>query len=124
MIKLTDFQVGQTAYMVETLSYGKNRIHEVTVTSIGRKYVHVKAYERRLCFGVGGEDDCLQESCDSGLPATLYITREVIERKMEREALQRWFRDMNPSKLSLESLRAIKAIVDADVAAKKGEYEK
>lgn len=89
MFGLSDFKKGQKAYILER-NIGYNRpaeIIETTVTSVGRKYVHVSYFDRKYKHSECSKG--LFENADCGTPYELYITRKQAEEEIERDKLVR-----------------------------------
>lgn len=134
---IKDFKVGQTVY-VELIGNAKRGrcseelIEEWEVAKVGRKYVH--AQKKGSIFPVVFEkneyDGNFVEKTDISVDYILYASKSEIEEKFEREKLYSEIRDTFreygncPSKLSLEQLRKIKAIIeDLSISERRGYFE-
>lgn len=87
MLKLTDFKVGEKAYILY-LHRGYDRapeIFETTVKKVGKRYVTVTNMERR--FKRHGDIEGLLEHNDFGELGYLFSTREAAETEKKRDVL-------------------------------------
>lgn len=90
-MRLNDFAVGQTAYLLEGLQgrlEGTDRIKKVNVLKVGRTYVTVDDYSRR--FGLlKSRDPYLYEASPVTMAAKLFPTYDNAADEIKREALVR-----------------------------------
>ena len=89
MLELSDFKKGQKAYILErNIGYSNPaKIIETTVTSVGRKYVHVSYFDRAYKYSEHHKG--LFENVGFGTPSELFVTREQAEEEIERDELVR-----------------------------------
>lgn len=88
-LELSDFKKGQKAYILDH-NIGYNRpaeIIETTVTSVGRKYVHVSYFDR--AYKCSEHHKGLFENVGFGTSSELFVTREQAEEEIERDELVR-----------------------------------
>lgn len=120
-MKVSDFKVGQTAYVLDC-SYRKSGISKCTVKTVGRKYVTVTSggistykFEENDCY-----PNALSEVTEYGSADLLFPSKEGIERYEETRKLRRWFSAeatsfVKVNSYSLEQLRAVKEILEGGV---------
>lgn len=90
-MKLKNFTVGQTAYLLEGQQgrlEGTDRIKKVNVLKVGRVYVTIDNYGRR--FGLlGSRDPYLYEASPVAMAAKLFTTYDGAVDEIKRETLIR-----------------------------------
>lgn len=90
-MKLKNFTVGQTAYLLEAQQSrfeGTDRIRKVKVLKVGRVYVTIDDYGRR--FGLlGSRDPYLYEVSPVTVAAKLFTTYDDAVDEIKRETLIR-----------------------------------
>lgn len=126
-MNIKDYKVGQTVYVELTgnASRGKTPeqcIEEWEITSVGRKYIKAgkRAYGRiwgERTFEYRENYKRFVEKTDYCIGYVLYLTRQEIEKKHERNMLlngiEKFFRDWSkPEKLSIGQLKRIKEILE------------
>ena len=120
MYKITDFKVGQTAYIELTGNARRAKrtkeelIKECTVESIGRKYVTANGIKfKEHDYNYGG----LIEHTSYCIDYVLYPNRKAIEDKLEKEelilSLHSIFTGSRINNLSLDKLRKICEIINS-----------
>lgn len=115
---IKDFTVGQTAFMVSR-DGGENRIIELPVAKVGRRYVTVgtvlgyKFYAPDVAY-----EEFLVEKSDFGHPHLLFVTRQEAEDYLEKRVLwqdlRRRFSTTAVGKFTVAQLRAVKQIIDGE----------
>jgi hypothetical protein len=120
MINIKDFKPGTTAFVLGNGRADRYRnddlITETEVISVGRKYVHTNV-GKYLFFN--NKENFLAEEVDYGQSRYLFLTRESIEKHVERKSLlskitNTFERNWGSNKLdrfTLEQLRRIMAII-------------
>lgn len=106
-------QIGQTVYLepgINKSRYNKDII-ETTVTKVGNKYFQLENNSRKKY-----EIDTLKEVSEYCADYYVYLTRQEIEDKNEREKLTSYLRQMFGAygrvDLTLDQLRRIKKITE------------
>lgn len=114
MLQLSDFKVGQTVIISGDRRYPDG--NKVTVSKVGRKYVTVKNNWGERQFYADGREDYLVEKITYGSPAALYPSEEAFQNATERarlrEKMRRTFDWSSRTKLTLEQLKRIDAIIE------------
>jgi len=115
-IKVSDFVVGQKAYLELTgnAKRGKKKeelIQECVIEAVGRKYVTAKGRK----FEESDIYDGLKEHTSYSVDYVLYSSKEVIQKKFEKDELLGEIKDFflhGGKELSLEKLREIQRIIE------------
>lgn len=121
-MKLSDFHKGQTVYLHGGFDRHDFKIHETTVTSVGRKYVTVR-YLGGIKFDATKD---FREVTQYTPHFTLHLTREEIEEQLERskkrEKVEQAFRWENRlcEKMSDDDLDKIIEIINKYQDKKEG----
>lgn len=114
MIQLSDFKVGQEVVISGDRRFPEGR--KTTVIKIGRKYVTVDGVWRERQFYADNREDYFVEKIEYGAPSVLYPSEEAYRYAMERarlrEKMRRFFDWSNRTKLTLEQLQRIDAIIE------------
>lgn len=114
MIQLSDFKVGQEVVISGDRRFPEGR--KTTVIKIGRKYVTVDGVWSERQFYADGREDYLVEKITYGSPAALYPSEEAFQNATERarlrEKMRRTFDWSSRTKLTLEQLKRIDAIIE------------
>lgn len=120
-MKKDDFHKGQTVYLLLLSNaargkHGEELIMESTVTAIGNKYITVSPgyYRGSVRFEI---EDNFRQYSDYSPEHKLFLSREEIVNRLEKEKLLCWFRDsfkiFSQSKdFSLSALREAKEILE------------
>ncbi|MFR3727703.1 hypothetical protein [Lacrimispora sp.] len=120
-MKKEDFHKGQTVYLLLLCNaargkHGEELIREATVTAIGNKYITVSPgyYSTNVRFEI---ENNFREHSDYSPEHKLFLSREEIVDRLEKEKLLCWFRDsfriFSQSKdFSLTALREAKEILE------------
>lgn len=120
-MKKEDFQKGQTVYLLLLSNaargkHGEELIMESTVTAIGNKYITVSPgyYRGRVRFEI---DDNFRQHSDYSPEHKLFLSRQEIVNRMEKEKLLCWFRNSfrifsQNKDFSLTALREAKEILE------------
>ena len=120
-MKKEDFHKGQTVYLLLLCNaargkHGEELIMEATVTGIGNKYITVSPgyYSRNVKFEI---EDNFREHSNYSPEHKLFLSREEIVNRLEKEELLAWFRDSFKSifskrVFSLVALREAKEILE------------
>lgn len=119
-MKITDFSVGQKAYIVGDGRY-RSKVEAVTeaeVIKVGRIYVTVKRGNGQpmMFSDMGKHDRYLVEKTEYGAPRLLYLTMQAYEEDKELDELRMWLRQAgdNARAYTLEQLRAVKKIIEGE----------
>lgn len=113
-MKRSELNVGQTVYIkpVGNAVGDNSDIIETKISKIGTKYIETECFGDRTKFNIsdGKEKD---KGYGYGYDYILYLTKQEIENKKERQELLRnlhydWYR----YDLTLDQLRSINAIID------------
>ena len=99
-----DIQVGQNIFITE--KYGKGSIQEHVVTKVGNKYFYVG---NRRFFR-----DTMIEDVKYGSQKVVFLSQEDYDNEMLRRSLVHYFHNLNWFNFTLESLKKIKEITDAE----------
>ena len=126
-MKVKEFEKGATAYILDCGYRSKGDVIECEIESVGRKYVvakpvscpYAKKFEENESY-----DNALSEVEKYGYSDLLFKTKKDVEKFQELQDLRRWLSSAlsgygRRQALSLEQLKAIKAIVEGG-----GEIEK
>lgn len=111
MLTVKDFNKGDKAYIVsDRYSRGGMKITEVTVATVGIKYVTVgeNAWSRKF---QNWDSDMLLEKVNCGSSSYLFKTRKEAEEYIEYADLCIWLNTYHSKKYSLEQLRKVKEIL-------------
>lgn len=113
MISINDFKVGDTAYMLDT-SLKTNKLYEVEIVKIGRKYVTVSAgkYSFKCEFYVGFSPYALVEKTDYSVNLYLFQTQQKYEEYKEIKELKYWLQDAANKNYTLAQLRKVREILN------------
>lgn len=120
-MKISDFEKGQTAYILNGGYYRKGEIMKCKVVTVGRKYVTVSSlgnFSNTKKFAENEVyDNALSEATDFGNEDLLFKTVEDIEKHNELKELRRWFSAEASSfkkcnSYSIEQLRKVKEILE------------
>lgn len=114
-MNIKDFKKGQIAYILNMYT-GRNTeptIREITVSSVGRKYVTVDNGAR---YGNSDKPYGLIENKNWGSLTFLCPSREHVEMHIEKDKLRRWLNRAAQSgkEYSLEQLRKVKEILESE----------
>ena len=120
-MKKEDFHKGQTVYLLLLSNaargkHGEELIMEATVTGIGKKYITVSPgyYSRNVRFEI---EDNFREHSNYSPEQKLFLSREEIVNRLEKEKLLCWFRDSfrifsQNKNFSLTALREAREILE------------
>lgn len=116
-MKISDFKVGQIAYLfTEESKYRPERISEVTVTNVGRKYVTIDFFDEQYNATGRKNDNFLVRKGYSELSDRLFFSRQDIDDYKEtqeiRVLLRKQIRWDNIEDIPLDKLRKIKKILE------------
>lgn len=118
MIQLSDFHVGQTVVIVEKQRRGA--VYQTTVAKIGRKYVTTAGNWGKQFYVNNPKDSYLVEKSIYGAASLLYPSEEIYQQAVEKSTLEQQIRRSldwpHISKLTLDQLRRIKAIIEEQEA--------
>lgn len=118
MIQLSDFHVGQTVVIVENQRRGA--VYQATVAKVGRKYVTTAGRWGQQFYVNNPKDPYLVEKSIYGAASRLYPSEENYQQAVEKSALEQQIRRSLDwpyiSKLTLDQLRRIKAIIEEQEA--------
>ena len=128
-MKVKEFEKGATAYILDCGYRSKGDVIECKIESVGRKYVvakpmsrlYAKKFVENECY-----DKALSEVEEYGYADLLFKTKKDVEKFQELQNLRRWLSSTLSDHrrqwaLSLEQLKAIKAIVEGGVEIEKVE---
>lgn len=122
-MKLKNFAVGQTAYLLERQQgrlEGTDRIRKVNVLKVGRVYVTVDDYGRR--FGLlGSRDPYLYEVSPVTVTAKLFPTYDGAVDEIKRETLIRKIHSASFKSICDCTLAQLEQIDDILFSDKEGE---
>ncbi len=113
MISINDFKVGDTAFMLDT-SYGQNnKLYEVEIVKIGRKYVTAKGkFNVKYEFYVGFSPYALVEKTDYSFNLYLFQTQQKYEEYKEIKELKWWLQSAANKNYTLAQLRKVREILN------------
>ena len=120
-MKISNFEKGQTVYILNGGYYRKGEIMKCKVVTVGRKYVTVSSLgnfsNNKKFVENGAYDNALLEVTDFGYADLLFKTVEDIEEYNELKELRRWFSSealsfQKCSSYSIEQLRKVKEILE------------
>ena len=128
-MKVKEFEKGSTAYILDCGYRSKGDVIECKIESVGRKYVVAKPMSRPYTKKFeenGSYDNALSEVEKYGYSDLLFKTKKDVEKFQELQDLRRWLSSALTGygrryALSLEQLKAIKAIVEGGVEIEKVE---
>lgn len=120
-MKISEFEKGQKAYILNDGYYRKGEILECKVIAVGRKYVTVSSlrnFSNTKKFAENeAYDNALSEATDFGYADLLFKTVEDIDEYNELKELRRWFSAEASSfkksnSYSIEQLRKVREILE------------
>lgn len=121
-MNIKDFKVGQTAYLMNfhdrQLNENTTTIDEVSVVSVGKKYVKAKYQNNceKSFYQRDENDDYLVEKVMCGNENYLFLSLTAADEYKERKELSRWISNktqyMRGTQYSIEQLREIKRILE------------
>ena len=119
-MKLKDFQVGQTVYLIERRPKPKDVIREYQVVTVGRKYLKVQSgYNDRQFEIYDNETPYLIEHKDFG-DRLLLFSNEAAQEHIEGNQLRSWLLKAaevtKVNKYTVEQLRAVKEILEPSIS--------
>ena len=122
-MKLKDFQVGQTVYLIERRPKPKDVIREYKVSSIGRKYLNVQSgYNERKFIVHDNETSYLIEHKEFGDRLLLFPNKEAAQEHIEGNQLRSWLLKAaevpKVNKYTVEQLRPVKEILEPNILTK------
>lgn len=120
-MKLKDFQVGQTVYLIERRPKPKDVIREYQVVTVGRKYLKVQSgYNDRQFEIYDNETPYLIEHKDFGDRLLLFSNEKAAQEHIEGNQLRSWLLKAaevtKVNKYTVEQLRAVKEILEPSIS--------
>ena len=110
---IKEFKGLKKAYMLTKIENNR-KIDEVSIKSIGRKYVTLDDYQETQ-FETCNQKECLKEKIQCGWSKLLFPSKEQADNYIEKEELIRWILSMTyvqAEQFSLEDLRKVKGILE------------
>ena len=120
-MKLKDFQVGQTVYLIERRPKPKDILREYQVVTVGRKYLKVQGmYNERQFEVFDDESPYLIEHNNYGDHLLLFPNKEAAQEHIEGNQLRSWLLKAAEvtkiNKYTVEQLRAVKEILEPSIS--------